>query len=247
MCVLICRVGESPALAANRDEHYTRPFSPPRLWVADTPFWAPRDDEEGGTWIGVNRHGLIAAITNRSTLTETPGRASRGHLVAGVLARPDAAAARDWLTRELRAGAHNPCQIVAIEADRSWLCRIDGPDFEFTELAPGIHVLSNLHEPGEIDFFLGADPTLDEMRLELADASPRLPRGYAVCKRAGWRGTVASALIEPGTRFWFAGGPPDETPYEPVPGYPGAGSSSSDSKSSSASSSSSSSSNSSAG
>ena len=85
MCVLICRVGQAPLLAANRDEVYARPFSSPRRWVADTPFWAPRDEEEGGTWIGVNRNGLVVAITNRSRLPAEGGRASRGLLVTGAL------------------------------------------------------------------------------------------------------------------------------------------------------------------
>ena len=49
MCVLICRVGEHPLLAANRDERYARPFVAPDLWEAPTPFWAPRDEEEGGS------------------------------------------------------------------------------------------------------------------------------------------------------------------------------------------------------
>jgi uncharacterized protein with NRDE domain len=83
MCFLICRVGERPLLAANRDEVYARPFSPPRRWVAETPFWAPRDEDEGGTWIGVNERGLVAAITNRSLLPAEAGRESRGHLVTG--------------------------------------------------------------------------------------------------------------------------------------------------------------------
>ena len=38
----------------------------------------------------------------------------------------------------------------------------------------------------------------------------------AVNKDAGNRGTVSSALIEPGKRFLFAPGPPDTHPYAPV-------------------------------
>ncbi len=220
MCVLICRIGERPALAANRDEHYARPFRAPRLWVGPTPFWAPVDDEEGGTWVGVNRRGLIAGITNRSRLSEQPGRASRGHLVTGVLSQPDAPSARAWLDAQLRAAPRNPCQIIAMHAAGSWLCEIDGDRYTFQDLSAGILVLSNLHDSDEIDLGLAPDASLDEMKAPLADATPRLPRGYAICKRAGWRGTVASALIEPGERFWFAGGPPDETSYEPVDPYP---------------------------
>lgn len=220
MCVLIARIGPRPLLAANRDEAYTRPFAPPRRWMAPTPFWAPVDEEEGGTWIGVNREGLVAAITNRSTLPETPGRASRGHLVTGALARPGLEAATAWLEEELRRTPRNPCQVLLLEGGRGRLFRVH-EGVEVSDLPPGIHVLSNLHEPGEIRLDLREDAEWDALRSILQDTEPSLPRGVAVCKRAGWRGTVASALIEPGRRFLFAGGPPDETDYEPVPGYPG--------------------------
>jgi len=220
MCILICRVGDEPLLAANRDEVYARPFSGPRRWVADTPFWAPRDEEEGGTWIGVNCNGLIAGITNRSTLPTQTGRASRGHLVTGMLASADLDAARVWVEAELNGAQRNPCQLFAMHGPRAFLCRVGTDGFETRELPHGIHVLSNLHEPDEVDFGLEPDAGWDDMRPILADPSARLPRGFAVCKRAGWRGTVASALIEPGRRFLFAGGPPDETEYEPVADYP---------------------------
>ncbi len=221
MCVLIVRVGERPFLAANRDEAYARPFSSPKRWVADTPFWAPRDEEEGGTWLGVNRHGLVAAITNRSRLPDEPDRESRGLLVTGALARGDVASARAWLLAELARAPRNPCQILV--AHRGEACVFDvGPEeVSCAPLGPGIHVLSNLHDRGEIDFGLGASADFAAVRPILADLSPRLPRGFAVNKRAGWRGTVASAYIEPGALFLFAPGPPDATDYTPVGGYPG--------------------------
>jgi len=219
MCVLVVRVSPQPLLAANRDEAYARPFAPPRAWVAATPFWAPVDEEEGGTWIGVNRGGLAVAITNRSLLPEEPGRASRGHLVAGALARPGLDEAAAWLDSELRRAPRNPCQLLLLQGARARVLRVDA-GVEAADLAPGLHVLSNLHEPGEVRFDLAGDAGWDAIRPILRDTSPRLPRGFAVCKRAGWRGTVASALIEPGRRFLFAGGPPDATDYEEVPGYP---------------------------
>jgi hypothetical protein len=109
---------------------------------------------------------------------------------------------------------------VGFQGARGRLFRV-GPDgIESRDLPPGLHVLSNLHEPGELDFGLPADPSWEELRAILSDTTPRLPRGYAVCKRAGWRGTVASSFIEPGRRFLFAPGPPDAVDFEPVQGYP---------------------------
>jgi len=221
MCILICRVGDAPLLAANRDEVYARPFSPPRRWVARTPFWAPRDEEEGGTWLGVNANGLLAAVTNRSRLGQEAGRASRGHLVVGALAAGDTASARAWLEEELALLPRNPCQLLVARGREAFLTRVGPEGVETETLGPGFHVLSNLHDLGEIDFDLEPDASWEEIRPVLADATPRLPRGYAVCKRAGWRGTVASAFIEPGKTFLFADGPPDEVGYEEVSGYCG--------------------------
>jgi hypothetical protein len=217
MCVLICRVGDQPILGANRDEAYDRPFSPPMRWEAETPsaipFRAPRDDRDGGTWIGVNDNGLVAAITNLSRLPSEEGRASRGHLVAGALGRPDLESARSFLHAELAREPRNPCQILLLQGSRAVDCVIRPDGHEFVELAPGTHVLSNLHDTDEIRFDLAPDFTLDDLRPILADRRKNLPRGFAVCKDAGWRGTVSSALIDPTGGFWFAAGPPDRTEY----------------------------------
>jgi uncharacterized protein with NRDE domain len=52
-------------VAANRDEHYDRPAAPPALLNADPAILAGRDLRAGGTWLGVNEHGLLAGILNR--------------------------------------------------------------------------------------------------------------------------------------------------------------------------------------
>jgi hypothetical protein len=215
VCVLICRVGERPILAANRDEAYARPFAAPRLWVAATPFWAPRDEEEGGTWLGVNARGVVAAITNRSALPERRGLPSRGGLVVAALEAPTLDRARARVETEVAAGPRNPFQLLVAQGARAFLA-VHGPEgTRVRDLPPGFHVLSNLHAEGEIELPLAPDASLDDLRVLLADR--------AICKDAGWRGTVASALIEPGRAFLFADGPPDEAPFEPVPGYPGWG------------------------
>ena len=107
-----------------------------------------------------------------------------------------------------------------MQGDRAIVCRVGPDELLLSRLAPGIHVLSNLHDPDEIDFGLSPDAGWEEMRPILADRSPRLPRGFAVCKDRGDRGTVASALIEPGRSFLFADGPPDRADYVSVSGYP---------------------------
>lgn len=218
--MLICRVGADALLGANRDEHYDRPFSGVRQWDAGTPFWAPRDETEGGTWIGVNENGLLAAITNLSREKAEEGRASRGHLVTGCLASPDIDAAHEFLDAELSGAPRNPCQILLMQSERAEVCVILPTGHERQVLAPGVHVLSNLHDTDEIRFDLPEGFGLAELKPLLSDRQKTLPRDFAVNKDAGWRGTVASTLIEPGKDFWFAAGKPDEAPYERVVDYP---------------------------
>ncbi|MEM8885994.1 MAG: NRDE family protein [Planctomycetota bacterium] len=223
MCVLICRVGDRPLIGANRDEFYNRPFSGPRRWEGDVAFTAPLDETEGGTWIGRNDAGMVAAITNLSRLDTKEGRASRGHLVAGALSQPDVESARAFLDHELAQAERNPCQILLLQAGRAVVCVNEGDRYFFEELAPGTHVLSNLHDTDEVVFDLPADFTLDDLRPILADTRKNLPRDFAVCKYTGNRGTVSSSLIDPVSgEYWYAGGAPDQTPYErqPLPPQP---------------------------
>src|SRR5574340_128646 len=51
-------------LAANRDEFYTRPTRPAAWWGQPVSLLAGRDEKAGGTWLGVNRYGRFALLTN---------------------------------------------------------------------------------------------------------------------------------------------------------------------------------------
>jgi uncharacterized protein with NRDE domain len=71
---------------ANRDEYYKRP-SRDAHWWQDADIFAGRDLEAGGTWLGVNRRGRFAAVTNvREPGAMKPGKRSRGELPHGYLA-----------------------------------------------------------------------------------------------------------------------------------------------------------------
>ena len=71
---------------ANRDEYYARPTRDAHWWE-DASIFAGRDLEAGGTWLGVNRRGHFAAVTNvREAGGMTPGKRSRGELTQAYLA-----------------------------------------------------------------------------------------------------------------------------------------------------------------
>lgn len=97
--------GTGYLLLFNRDERRSRgPALPPaRQLIGGTAVLAPRDSDFGGTWIGVNEHGVAAALLNRYDDTPAdPGapRVSRGLLLASLLAAPTAEA----LMQDLGAG-----------------------------------------------------------------------------------------------------------------------------------------------
>ena len=74
---------------ANRDEFYARPTRDAHWWD-DADVFAGRDLEAGGTWLGLDRRGRFAAVTNvREPGGMEPGKKTRGDLTRGYLAGDD--------------------------------------------------------------------------------------------------------------------------------------------------------------
>jgi uncharacterized protein with NRDE domain len=139
---------EYPLLvAANRDESYDRPSAPPGVISHAPQILAGRDLRAGGTWLGVNEHGILAAILNRrinSGDTALPGARSRGLLCMDLLARRSAADA-DGFMRDHRA-SYNP--FAALVADRrdAHVFYNFGEKIIARRLEPGLHVFSSAAE-----------------------------------------------------------------------------------------------------
>ena len=98
-------------LAANRDEREDRPWLPPaRHWPDRPEVTAGMDELAGGSWLGLNDHGVVAGILNRvGTLGPQTGKRSRGELVLEALDHADAMAAagpRHELRRAIDGAEH---------------------------------------------------------------------------------------------------------------------------------------------
>jgi len=99
MCsvILLFRPGHRwPVLiAANRDEMFERAWDAPgRHWPDRPEVVAGRDRLAGGSWLGRNDHGVVAAALNRTgSLGPARDKRSRGELVLEALDHADAAAA----------------------------------------------------------------------------------------------------------------------------------------------------------
>ena len=87
-------------IGANRDEMIDRPALPPgRHWPDRPEVTAGKDLLAGGSWLGLNDWGVVAAVLNRhGSLGPVPGQRSRGELVLEALDHADAVAAADALS-----------------------------------------------------------------------------------------------------------------------------------------------------
>ncbi len=138
MCtVVLLRRPQAPwplLLAANRDELRSRPWRPPaRHWPDRPDVVAGLDVQAGGSWLGVNDDGVVAAILNRvGSLGPAAGKRSRGELVLEALDHADAAAAAAALV-DLDPDAYRPFNLLIADArDAFWLRHAGGlPRFGF--------------------------------------------------------------------------------------------------------------------
>lgn len=146
MCTLIaihrCVPGFPLLIAANRDEYLDRPSEGPRLHrVGENWAIAPMDLRAGGTWLGLNEHGVFAALTNVRTASPDPSRKSRGMVVMEALEAGSAEQAIEALGA-LAEGAYNPFNCFVADAERAYsLVYQDRPRID--ELSSGVHVIGN--------------------------------------------------------------------------------------------------------
>jgi len=148
MCILMVIHQGVPAypivVAANRDEYYDRPTQGPCRLVQTPAVWGGRDERAGGTWLGVNAHGLVIGLTNRRIREEQendPQRRSRGLLCLEALQCHTAAEAADFLASE-PPERYNPFNLLMIDqCDLLWAAYEGKPAMQ--RLEAGLHILAN--------------------------------------------------------------------------------------------------------
>jgi len=144
MCVVALAWNAHPRwrllLAGNRDEFHARPTAALARWM-DSGVIAGRDLQSGGTWVGLDRRGRVAVVTNvRDGFAQPHDGPSRGALpVAFLEGKPDAAAT----TAELlaKADAYAPFNLLLADADGSW--HLGNHPLQRQALATGVHGISN--------------------------------------------------------------------------------------------------------
>ena len=249
MCtvVILRRPGHGwPLLfAGNRDEMSDRPWqAPARHWPDRAEVVGGLDTLAGGSWLGLNDSGVVAAVLNRfGTLGPAADRRSRGELVLEALDHADAVAAAEALAH-LEPRAYRPFNLlIADDRDAFGLYHRDERlPIEVERIPEGLSLISAFDRNDERDarirgyrprFEAAAVPDPERAdwrdwqallgsREPVAGGGPlsamcyALPSGFA---------TSSSALIAVPTRsragarqpLWlFADGPPDRAPWRPV-------------------------------
>ncbi|WP_370511895.1 NRDE family protein [Telmatospirillum sp. J64-1] len=228
-------------LAANRDEMSGRPWLPPARHWPDRDLVAGLDELAGGTWLGMNDHGLVAAILNRTgTLGPAPGKRSRGELPLEALDHNDAVDAAEAFLH-LAPQAYRPFNmVIADNRDAYWL-RSDGDRITVAEIPEGFSILTAgelndtacprirkflpLFQQAQIPDPEGGDWTAWQHLLSQKGSETSHGADALCIQREDGYGTSSSSLIalpamdRPDLHpVWlFAPGRPGEAAFEPVP------------------------------
>ncbi|MDG1581241.1 NRDE family protein [Pseudomonas sp. GOM6] len=127
-------------LAANRDEFYARSSLPLGEWSDMPGLFAGRDLQAGGTWLGVNRKGRFAALTNIRDPHQAQGLHSRGELAVEFL-RGERDAETFLAELQPRLGLYSGFNLLL--GDRHALYYFNSKEGQARRLQAGLYGLSN--------------------------------------------------------------------------------------------------------
>ncbi|MDB5416049.1 MAG: hypothetical protein JWR10_4384 [Rubritepida sp.] len=213
-------------LAANRDERLDRAWDPPaEYWPG---ILGGRDATAGGTWMALNRHGVVAAVLNRpGSLGPAPDKRSRGELPLMALESATAAEAAERMAG-LDAGLYRPFHLVIADAATAWFIAGLGTGRPQADVLPVGITMVTARPPNDITsprtarhlprFQAAAAPEPPDWGTWpalLSDSTGTSSEALNVPPIGGF-GTVCASLLALGkTRQWlFAPGPPDRTSFK---------------------------------
>ncbi|MDR2706523.1 MAG: NRDE family protein [Planctomycetaceae bacterium] len=224
---------DSPLLVAfNREEHISRSSQAPRIQSGRPRVVCGIDRKAGGTWAGVNQHGLFVAVVNCPKRSIPFEPRSRGLLCRELLAAKDAEEALDKAFQELSTGCYAGGHFLCVDRFSGGVA-YGGDEIEIEKLRPGLHILTanrlNDYNDSRQEFVrrLLTLQRLDSAVSFLAVASRTFSRKPDESGKRGILisepdfGTVSSMLLSLTERtqrsiMQYAAGPPNEKPYEDV-------------------------------
>lgn len=224
-------VKDAPILiATNREESFSRPFQPPRIQSGRPRVVCGIDRKTGGTWAGINQHGMFAAVLNCPKRSVPYDPRSRGLLCKELLSCRTAEEAVERAVRELESGCYAGGHYICVDRASAGVV-FGGNEIDVQFLKPGLHILSanKMDDPEdprqEFVRRLLTLHRLDSAVAFLAVASQTFSRTPDPMGRRGVvitepdYGTVCSMLVSLTERtqksiMQFANGAPNIKPYE---------------------------------
>ena len=153
MCLIVALHRVHPVhslvVAANRDERYDRPASPPQRLLDASGMWrgivAGVDLQKGGSWLGATRGGFFVGLTNQRTFAPADRcKRSRGEVVLELLQLGSMPAAQAYLD-DLDVAELNDFNLLFGDGQELEVAygRSASGTVERHPLEPGVVVLSN--------------------------------------------------------------------------------------------------------
>lgn len=128
-------------LIANRDEFYKRPTQAASFWGIDSGLLAGKDIEAGGTWMGMTKTGLFAALTNyRDPKNINNDRKSRGEIPLKFL-QSNLTSEQFLIELEKEADQYNGFNLLVWDGKN--MMHFNNHFMIKTIIAPGLYGLSN--------------------------------------------------------------------------------------------------------
>lgn len=156
MCILFLAVKQHLdyplIIAANRDEYFARESKPMHWWLDRPNILAGKDMVAGGAWLGINRKGNFAAVTNfRDPSRYQPEARSRGELPLSYLTHEQLSQKQTPFgcnfefgrRTALKSTAYNPFNLIY--GDHRALYAYSHGDRGVRILSAGCHSVSNGH------------------------------------------------------------------------------------------------------
>ena len=144
MCLIVFAYEAHPdypfILAANRDEFYERPTSIAQWWKDYPDILGGRDLKANGTWMGINKKGHFAAVTNYRDISNIREDAkSRGDLAVNFLSQSNDTV--EYATQIKDEGSeYNGFNLLVLNDD---MAHVSNYENKVNNISSGIYGLSN--------------------------------------------------------------------------------------------------------
>ena len=231
LAVLYKLVPESPILIAfNREDLLTQKINKPTIQSGKPRILGSVDSSSGGTWLGVNQHGMMVGATCRKKFNVPMAPKSREILCRDLLRSGSARDAVNMAMDELHTNEYEGVNYIIADGESGWVVH-GGNEIEALELEEGLNIISNVNvnDPRDERVAMARRlltlQTLDSPVKFLAVASkvlaraPSIPGRPSMVVKDGDYGTVSSTLVSLGVKprdaiYQFANGSPDEQKFE---------------------------------